>query len=94
MFNVILKSLREEKNILQSQLANELNISQSQYSKYENGIHEPDINTLIILANYFNVSTDYLLGISKVKTENELLQELDQELKLIKNKFIDIMRLK
>ena len=44
-----------------------MQISQASISKYEVGSAEPDIGTIIKLAEYFNVSTDYLLGVSEVK---------------------------
>ena len=57
-----LKDLRKEKKITQLQLAMELNMSQNTISRYETGEREPGINELISLADYFNVSIDYLLG--------------------------------
>ena len=46
----------------QQQLALKLNLSQQTIYKYENQITEPDITTLINLADYFNTSVDYLIG--------------------------------
>lgn len=58
-----LKRLRELKGISQKELANELgNINQQTISNYEVGVREPDIQTLIKLADYFGVSIDYLVG--------------------------------
>lgn len=62
-----LKSLREEKNMNQQKIAMDLQISQASISKYEIGSAEPDISMIIRLAQYFNVSTDYLLGYSDIK---------------------------
>ena len=56
-----LKGLREEKNLNQQQLADILNISQRTYSYYENGRDIPTL-LLIKLADYYNVSVDYLLN--------------------------------
>ena len=64
---VRLRSLREERKINQQKIAMELQISQASISKYEVGSAEPDIGTIIKIADYFNVSTDYLLGVSEVK---------------------------
>lgn len=58
-----LQQLRKEKNLLQSDLAKVLNTTQRRISYMENGVVEPDLATLISLANYFEVSADYLLGI-------------------------------
>ncbi|CAK7062278.1 helix-turn-helix transcriptional regulator [Tissierella sp.] len=57
-----LKELRYEKNLLQKDVANYLNISTSAYGYYEQGKRNPDTETIKNLANFFNVSTDYLLG--------------------------------
>ena len=62
-----LRSLREERKINQQKIAMDLQISQASISKYEVGSAEPDIGTIIKLAEYFNVSADYLLGISEKK---------------------------
>lgn len=56
-----LKELREKKKITQQKLAIELNMSQNTISRYENGIREADYKSLIAIADYFNVSIDYLL---------------------------------
>lgn len=57
-----LKKLRTEKKISQQALAQHLNISQQSVYKYENGIAEPDISTLIKMADFFETSIDYLVG--------------------------------
>lgn len=62
-----LKDLREDNDLTQSQLAQIIMQSKSTISKYENGQIEPNIQTIIALAKYFNVTTDYLLGISDIK---------------------------
>lgn len=56
-----LKELRKAKGISQVKLAMELNTSQNTISRYETGEREPGINELIRIADYFNVSVDYLL---------------------------------
>lgn len=56
-----LKQLRKERGISQLKLAMDLSMSQNTISRYETGTHEADYKTLIRLANYFNVSIDYLL---------------------------------
>lgn len=62
-----LRELREEKGLLQKDVANFLNISTSAYGYYEQGKRNPDIENLSKLADFFNVSTDYLLGKTNVK---------------------------
>lgn len=65
-----LKSLREEHNMSQQEIANILNVSQRTYSYYENGRTIPP-RLLIKLAKYYNVSMDYMLGISNKRKKEE-----------------------
>lgn len=57
-----LRKLRKEKGISQLKLAMDLNMSQNTISRYETGDREPGISDLIKLAEYFDVSIDYLVG--------------------------------
>jgi len=57
-----LKSLRLSKNILQEDMALILNCNLRTYQRYERGENEPNIETLVALADYFDVSLDYLVG--------------------------------
>ena len=56
-----LKQLRKQKNISQLTLALDLNMSQNTISRYETGDREADYRALILIADYFDVSIDYLL---------------------------------
>ena len=56
-----IKRNQKKRGITQLKLAMDLNISQNTISRYETGEREADYATLIRLADYFNVSTDYLL---------------------------------
>ena len=62
-FSERLKELREESNLTQKTFANKLNISKSAVSAWEIGRNQPSYDLLIEIAKFFNVSTDYLLGI-------------------------------
>lgn len=62
-----LKQLRQEKHISQIKLAIDLNMNQNSISRYENMEREADYATLILIADYFNVSLDYLLGRTEKK---------------------------
>ncbi len=57
-----LKELRKKKGISQLRLATELNTTQNSISRYETGEREPGIAELIKIADYFNVSVDFLIG--------------------------------
>ncbi len=59
-----IKDMREDKELKQKDVANFLNISQTNYSKYELGKINIPNHTLKKLALYFNTSTDYLLGLT------------------------------
>ena len=58
---VRLKELRKKRGLSQLQLAMALNLNQNSISRYESGAREADYATLILLADYFHVSIDYLL---------------------------------
>ncbi|MBB4823731.1 transcriptional regulator with XRE-family HTH domain [Sporosarcina luteola] len=61
-----LKKLRIERNLTQKQLAEKIKVTHVSISGYENGNRYPDTDTLQRLADYFDVSTDYLLGRSEL----------------------------
>lgn len=61
-FQNILKSLRLAKNLTQDELAKQLRISRSAIGMYESGAREPDFDTLELIADFFNVDIDYLMG--------------------------------
>ena len=65
-----LKLLREEKGLSQQKLADMLNISQQAIFKYEKTANEPDISTLIKLAEIFDVTVDFLIGNSDIRERN------------------------
>lgn len=73
-----LRTLIEERNMTQKELALHLNIAPSTLGSYVQNTREPDFTTLKLLAGYFNVSIDYLLDYSLGKTatheENEMLR--------------------
>lgn len=72
-----LKKLREEKGISQKQLGDVVSVSQQSINKYENHNIEPDIETLIKMADYFNTSVDYLIGYSTIPHKIEKLYKYD-----------------
>lgn len=63
-FGQRLKEVRSEKKITQIALAEKLNVDKSTIAKYETDKIEPSISMLIELAKFFDVSTDYLLGLT------------------------------
>ena len=76
-----LKELRNEQGVSQYKLVDELQLSRGQLSNYEQGTREPDYDTLIQLANHYNVSLDYLLGVSNIRkrfTDEQAQAEANQ----------------
>lgn len=63
-----LKELRLKKDLSQAELAKKLGVSKSRISMYELGEREPDFYTLELIADFFNVDMDYLLGKKAVST--------------------------
>lgn len=57
-----LKDLREDKDMKQVQIAELLGIQQTVYSRYERGFQNIPIEHLLVLADFYDVSTDYILG--------------------------------
>ena len=57
-----IKEIRKSKKITAKELANFVNVAESTMSLYENGKREPDFKTLCLIAEYLDVSVDYLLG--------------------------------
>ena len=72
-----LKTLRGKKDISQKQLAEEISVSQQSINKYENHDVEPDINILIRMADFFDVSVDYLIGNTDVDRKVERVEPYD-----------------
>ncbi len=59
-----IKDIREDNDKKQSEIAKVLNTDQSYYSKYERGLHPMTAKQIITLCKYYNLSADYLLGLS------------------------------
>ena len=80
-----LKQLRVEKGFSQLEMANELDMPQSTYQQYEAGITEPKFSTLIQIADYFNVSIDYLIGRTNVREPWDKGDRVSAELNCLRN---------
>jgi len=59
-----LRYLRKERKLTQTQVAKILNVSQETYSRYENKVIKIPLDSLTVLAEFYETSTDYLLGIT------------------------------
>ena len=60
--NLRIRNLREDRDLKQKDIAKLLNCTQQTYSRYETGENNIDIKSLIILADFYNTSIDYLVG--------------------------------
>ena len=81
IFSQKLRKLREEKHISQKSAAASLGISQALLSHYEKGIRECGLDFLIRAAKFYEVSTDFLLGISKENTFAEFKNQNKYKIK-------------
>lgn len=77
-----IKQLRLEKSMSQVALAMSLHTTQASVSKYELEKAVPDLNFVMQLSHFFNVSTDYLLGLSPTRNEDALISEPERRLLL------------
>lgn len=66
-----LRDLREDRDMNQTEIANLLFTSQTVYSRYERGALTIPVEHLILLADFYNVSTDYILGRTSKKEMNK-----------------------
>lgn len=92
-FGKLLAILRKEKGVLQKEVANYLNVTVATVSNYEKGVHAPDLNTLIMLADFFDVSTDYLLQRTDYKASiNTLNRQLSADYTVgdLMNTFVEL----
>ncbi|HDR6217350.1 helix-turn-helix domain-containing protein [Bacillus cereus group sp. MYBK249-1] len=86
MFGTRLHTLRKERKLRQEDMAKQLGIARTTYAMYEQGNREPDYNTLIKLATFFEVSIDYLLGTTEMRQVTNIQDhELYQWFEDIKN---------
>lgn len=72
MFSKNLARLRKEKGLSQYELAARLGFSRGKLANYEQGTRQPDFDTLKLIADYFEVSTDYLLGRDASSSEEQV----------------------
>lgn len=74
-FGKFLANLRKERGLYQKEVAAYLNVTVATISNYENGVHTPDLDTLAKLADFYDVSTDYLLQRTRYKASIRTLNK-------------------
>lgn len=102
MFGEILKNLREEKDLKQKDIAKVLGVTDRAVGHYESEARRPSQDILEMLADYFNVSVDYLLGRTEVRNHetikvlhvlnvdglpDEAIEEVEKYIELIRLKY-------
>lgn len=87
-FSDNLRLLRTKHRLSQKEIGDIVGVTSQAISKWENGIAEPDNDSLLKLSNYFNVSTDYLLG--KNDVENQSIRYDDELEKVLFSKAKDL----
>lgn len=70
----IITNLRKEHNLTQQELGEILSVSSGTISNYEHNVHEPDLVSLNKMADYFKVTTDFLLGRTQYRCTPEILE--------------------
>lgn len=75
-----IRQLREKRGLMQQRLASELGITQQMLSKYERDVTLIKVDVLKKIARYFNVTTDYLLGVSDVKRDLQRQMKMNETL--------------
>lgn len=97
-FGSKLKTLRKEKSLSQRQIAESLGMSINSISQYENDKRFPDEKVLVRLCKYYDVTSDYLLGLCETKKSLHVYDELysnklDSEQKELISKLIDMINI-
>lgn len=72
-FGERLKKVRIDRGLRQEDIGAIVHVGKSTVSQWENNIHVPDIETIVKIANYLNVTSDYLLGRTNVRTPIETI---------------------
>ncbi len=83
MFSEVLKQLRKDRKVTQTELGNYCGYSHVAVVKWENGQREPSIETLTKIADFFDVTLDYLLGRTEPKPLTEIQRELADKVSLL-----------
>jgi len=72
IFSTRIKEARNKIGYTQQEVSDEIGIARTAISKYENGELEPNIETLSALADFYNVSIDWLVGLGRSKNDNDI----------------------
>ena len=85
-----IKDLRKKRKLTQAELSDSINIGQSTLANFENGKRTIPVDIVIQLAQFFNVSTDYLLGLSNSPNMREIIH--GEQLSSEEKEIVDVYR--
>lgn len=68
-YNKVIREIREERSLTQQKVADLLNVGQRTYADYESGKTRIPIDSLLVLARFYDVSMDYITGASRIKSK-------------------------
>lgn len=90
-FKEIIKELRKSKDYSADYVAEKIDIPAGSYKKYESGILNPGVPVVIKLADFYGVSTDYLLGRTEIREMNTLPKDepTEEEVKSLENQIVE-----
>lgn len=92
-FKYRLRDLRREKNLTGAELGKILNLKKTTISSWENGKSYPEVETLLKLAKYFDVSLDYLMGLNNATPEDKsILDNLTSEELFAVKSYIEFLK--
>lgn len=74
-----LKNLRKDANLSKKELTDKLSIKYTTYANYESGIRQPNSDFLIKISKFYDVSIDYILGLTKIKSYSSQNIDLSEE---------------
>lgn len=93
MFSKNLKELRLKANLTQAQIAQELDITQQSYQKWESGKSKPTLNTLEMFSDFFGVSIEELLSDGTVRIESILnADKISYMSQLLSDETVDLIK--
>ena len=93
MFSKKLKELRLKANLTQVQIAQELDITQQSYQKWESGKSKPNLNTLEMFSDFFGVSIEELLSDGTVRIESILnADKISYKNQLLSDETVDLIK--
>ncbi|UZQ51626.1 helix-turn-helix domain-containing protein [Clostridium kluyveri] len=89
MIGKIIRQLRKENDITQANLAKAVGVTTSSIGMYETGVRKPSYEVIVKLANYFNVTTDYLLENKESKNTINIKKEFNPKLSIKEQERLD-----